>query len=532
MKLLLIIIAIVLFPLQAKAGFSQDFCAGSPDPPAIGPLEKLLAWFDDRFDPFNEEPEIPSMYYGDLAANQYNTVKWMLYGGVMTGSKCTATAIGPDTLLTAAHCFVDFITEPEIYNDTSAIFIKTDQNLQSWTSYQWLIHPNHDPEISSVTDIALIYKAPGTPDFPGPYPVLYNHITDSASCTKLLAQGFGRSENTEENTFDERRNREGEFTATGWGLPPYDTKVGGSSTGDHYIGAGDSGGPLYAVMNDTTVRIVGDLSTANDIGIGAWEYVQNFATWINDNIDPPGQGSGYVPLGHDLYLNGFQIGTSPSEGIFDAENGPATDTCHLTLSTDANPIQSAGCLFQAPNGTRRSCSTTKALGDVWSCTVTWPRYSDDGYWLVQQIFAEDDQGNLAILDNAYGPLQTQGWERRILGIHTTVDEAAPVFGAPYASFPGTATPGSSFTCAVTATDSPSGIRDRGCRFRSPADVIIDCIQHNGGSCTINVPANAQIGDTWTVDYVFARDHIGNLDRLTAAELSGFGRPSSFLIVAP
>jgi MYXO-CTERM domain-containing protein len=165
-----------------------------------------------------------------------------------TSSSCTATLIGEQTLLTAAHC-----VDPSLKNATSVVIFATNETYannapqQAWIRVtEYRMHPSWNKE-NLAHDIALAYlqKAPGVE------PKMWN--TQSLTGLQnqpIRAAGYGI---TSRQKSDSGTKRHVDLTIAG--LTQTHLYLGDQSSKG--ICSGDSGGPTFHVFNDGRERVVG-----------------------------------------------------------------------------------------------------------------------------------------------------------------------------------------------------------------------------------------------------------------------------------
>jgi hypothetical protein len=226
---------------------------------------------------------------GEPSTDRRSTVFVSIVG---VGS-CSGVIIGPHTVLTAGHC-----TGPNGYR------IYLNQQIPNYyASTGATIHPGFwrwnsnrgDPH----DDLMLIYVKETLPE---PYAFgFYNYEINHSVCTGLVAQGWGQTEDPSEPNYticpdtnddgkpDSRCLRETPYTVTLVGDTWIKTKgIPGEKQG--FICFGDSGGPLYAIVQGQ-VQLAGITSTTDstDCKIGSTHVrVKAYTDWIVANMDGPG----------------------------------------------------------------------------------------------------------------------------------------------------------------------------------------------------------------------------------------------------
>jgi hypothetical protein len=174
-----------------------------------------------------------------------------------------------------------------------------------------------------------------------------------------------------------------------------------------------------------------------------------------------------------------------------------TVTCTIAVTDALAGASSVGCQFQSPSFQKLlSCTaTTPTSGTpqngVFSCNVTFPRYSEAGVWKAN-LMASDAVGNDVSLQWFFFPV----------GVPTAVTVSAAA---------------QNVACNMTVTDAKSGVGTASCILSGPAGTQVrGCTSNaptsgtrNSGvfSCTASVPRYADAG-SWS-SQVFLVDQAGN-----------------------
>ncbi len=228
-------------------------------------------------------------------------------------------------------------------------------------------------------------------------------------------------------------------------------------------------------------------------------------------------------------LTGFTIAPS----TINTTSASQTVTCNMTLTDALSGVASATCTFTSPDSAyRQSCTAVAPTSGtpqngVWSCVITFPRYSQSGTWTAG-VSAPDAVGN-----TGFGPIDPS-----TLGFPSTVtvtsdpDIVAP--GLTTLTLAPTAVTVSAaaqnVTCNMTLTDLKSGVAFASCQLSAPAgssNQTVACsaaapasgTRNNGlFACVVSIPQYADAG-TWT-SAVLAVDQVGNVASFTPAATLG------------
>jgi len=263
-------------PAPAPTNF---YCAGAvamPDPDGLdGLIVSLLTGAQSLWD---------TIVGGQPSTDRRSTV----YVGIVGKGSCSGTIIGPHTVLTAAHCA-----------GTGGYHIYPDRNLPNYfVSTGELKHPdyykfssNGDLEARK-SDLLLIYVKE---TLPLPYTTEIYDTSKVASCTGLIAQGWGQTESKDEPDYipcpdnKTRCLRETPYTVYFENEKTINTKgIPGERQG--FICFGDSGGPLYAVVDGELMLAGVTSTTASTDCVVASTHIKAsyFRDWIAANLNGPG----------------------------------------------------------------------------------------------------------------------------------------------------------------------------------------------------------------------------------------------------
>ena len=204
-----------------------------------------------------------------------------------------------------------------------------------------------------------------------------------------------------------------------------------------------------------------------------------------------------------------------------------TVSCNMTLTDALSGVTSASCLFVSPDSAYSQSCNAAALtsgtpqNGVWSCVITFPRYSQSGVWTVI-VSAPDAAGNNASIDPSLDGFPSD------LTITSDPDIVAPALTL-FSLSPTAVTvsvTAQNVTCNMTMTDVKSGVAFASCQLTAPvisSEQTASCAAaaptsgtRNNGlfSCVLSIPRFADAG-TWASSVV-AIDQAGNFASLTPA----------------
>ncbi len=225
---------------------------------------------------------------------------------------CTAAAIAPRVLLTAAHCFI---------NKSSDQKIKAGKRTIKVTGY--IAHPGFKYErpttlngvrigAKTENDIAIVFLARDLAGDDETFGLLSNKTPISVDFLvgiEVMLSGYGMTKPDDRSTLGSLRSVEARMEE--WG----DTNS--LAFGSFNTCQGDSGGPAYATRNGKHI-IVGVSSTANCEDRGAYTRVSDYADWIVQKV----RAQGYA----------IEEPVQVIDGGFGRAENPAVDSASLPTS--------------------------------------------------------------------------------------------------------------------------------------------------------------------------------------------------------
>jgi hypothetical protein len=217
--------------------------------------------------------------------------------------------------------------------------------------------------------------------------------------------------------------------------------------------------------------------------------------------------------------------------------GPADVRVNYTVEDDLSGVNYIELTFRSTSGTvSRSGSAKFAATRLISSSisVSFPRFSEAGLWMLSSVFLSDAAGNTQVLDEkALGELG----RRMVLQVESTQDTISPKLTALRFSPDAIDTVKGPATVRVeyTAIDdlsgvnsievvflSPSGaIRRRGSALLAPTDVVTNFVE-------VSFPRMSESG-RWKLSSVFLSDAVGNTQILDASEVASMGFPTALTL---
>jgi IPT/TIG domain len=234
--------------------------------------------------------------------------------------------------------------------------------------------------------------------------------------------------------------------------------------------------------------------------------------------------------------------SSPSLNI---SSSAQTLTVKATITDNLSGLTTATIGFRSPQGrfTTGHATLTKVSGTSTSGTyeavVTFPRYAEVGIWNVSTFQLIDNVGNESALTPTR--LEAKGFPGNVI-VEGTEDAGPPEVSAM--TFEPSAVEVSSsaqtVTVKATLTDSLSGVAAGAIQFESPSGkqftskVAFSKVSgtETSGTWEAKVPFEKFIqSGSWKVTTLLLEDNVGNVAKLTSANLEGKGLPHSVAVTS-
>jgi hypothetical protein len=504
--------------------YSEPCDTVSPDPLCNGALPAMASiepepgsWWDWLLPFFVDEPElvIPTIVSGDVASDDFATVKVRMAQPGGSFSHCTGAATGANTVATAAHCIDNNVPNLDRVYVTSS----DDAHATKYYVHRVQYHPNRDDTVSN--DMALLHINPDQ-TLPTPYVPIYDPVADASNCTALIWQGYGSG----------TTNTECEYYVGWQEVNDYPTSSGNKygyclNPADAYITGGDSGGPLYAIVSGSP-ELIGSVSSGVVYAHHETYLNSTTKTWFDANNEDPGE-----LMGSGVTLEAFWMDIDRSGAAPSTDDGDIVRTCKMEATATGDPIEYMGCSIEN-NITNKvlSCFDTTPVGDLYECSITIPRYSSAAVhdsWRVSRVYTRTTAGAEETADLSDATYLTD------LHIANSSQQDGPPIIAQFVPSvaPVDPAPGGTATCIVQANDTVTGdeeLKAVGCTYESVSyGSDLSCYVHNRrGSvplfsgtlyyCDVQLPADVPEGSVWTL----TKYHAQNTNNRSSTSTTGSG----------
>jgi len=221
--------------------------------------------------------------------------------------------------------------------------------------------------------------------------------------------------------------------------------------------------------------------------------------------------------------------------LIDTSLGPEEVKVNFTATDDLSGVSYVELSFVSPSGVSRQGRSVKLedspLSASNSITLTFPRRSEAGRWILTTVFLSDAANNTTVLNKA--AIEALGFRTALDVISTQDTEPPSLVSLRFA-------PGSIDTSqgpaivevGFRATDDSSGVKSLEVVFESPSGVMkqrasAQFPSPNGISDTVKItfPRLSEPGE-WTLSSVLLADAAGNTLTLDRSGLAGMGVPTT------
>jgi len=211
-------------------------------------------------------------------------------------------------------------------------------------------------------------------------------------------------------------------------------------------------------------------------------------------------------------------GFSFSSAAIDTTLADRTVTCNMTVTDDLAGVANATCTFVSPTFQQRQSCTAVApsagtpTGGTYSCSITFPRYSQSGIWTAQ-VALSDAVGNT---QNFFPQFLLFPYQ---IAVTSDQDVLAPALTTlAFTPAVNVSAAAQIVTCTMTVTDAKAGVETAFCGFQAPnsnqsqgcAAITPSTGTRNSGtfSCMLTLPRYSDAGN-WTPS-VLLFDRVGNV----------------------
>jgi hypothetical protein len=232
----------------------------------------------------------------------------------------------------------------------------------------------------------------------------------------------------------------------------------------------------------------------------------------------------------------------------DTANAPKTVKVGVHVTDQPAGLAQAQLRFLSPSGGQFADAVFDASnltsGDEfdgrYADTVTFPRFSEQGTWVIQYVYLRDQATNTSNLQAA--DLQAKGFGVTLSQNGNGDAKPPSLLGLAFTPTTVNAAQGPQpVTVHVHVTDTPAGVQNTQIRFRSPsggqmADVsffaqhLIAGDEFDGEyEDVLTIPQHAEQG-LWTIEYVLVVDAVTNGDWISTGQLQGAGFPVALTVL--
>jgi hypothetical protein len=227
---------------------------------------------------------------------------------------------------------------------------------------------------------------------------------------------------------------------------------------------------------------------------------------------------------------------SLSDTSIDTTSHSATVNLNFTATDDLAGVKSFQAAMRSPSGAASesaNVSVTPALSVIGSATLTFPKLSEAGTWMLESVFLADAAGNTKTLDTA--SLAARDFPTSIT-VTSLKDLTPPTLKAlNFISPVSIGNTGGIAALNFQVTDDLSGATTFQAAFTSPSGAVtlsgvasFPASTSANGIAVITVPRGSETGK-WTLATVFLADSAGNTKTLATGDLVAANFPVNLVI---
>lgn len=309
------------------------------------------------------------------------TTSWPAVGALISlpdrSTGCTATLVGCQTALIAAHCLCaqeECTAQGPLVPASSLGFALQYGPAVGIDSYD--VHPDFSDK-TQVNDVAVLHL---DQPIPGVLPAAVNQIQKPAFGSRGTTLGYGITGETDEESAGLKR--EGQYSSVDCaleGLPNESRLCWLFAPGDSGICSGDSGGPDFVDLGGVTV-LAGLHTAASGCSVGAVGLSQDvffFRQWIVDHVgaDLAAVCPGLPWIGQpQTEVEAFTDDVAAGPAVHSVVVDPSTDVLRFNLNADETLGSDLDLLVKmgsAPSAGDFDCESAQA-GSFESCEIASP----------------------------------------------------------------------------------------------------------------------------------------------------------------